>query len=36
VIEPGRPIKHQGVLFAKIEDVQVADWTQRFGGAPAA
>jgi len=36
VIEPGRPIAHQGVLFAKIEDVQVADWTQRFGGAPAA
>ena len=25
----------QGVLFAKIEDAQVAEWSERFGGADA-
>ncbi len=29
----GRPVAHQGVLFTKIEDAQVAEWTERFGGA---
>jgi methionyl-tRNA synthetase len=32
-IPAGRPIAHQGVLFAKIEDAQVAEWSDRFGGA---
>jgi methionyl-tRNA synthetase len=34
-IEPGRPIRTPEVLFAKIEDTQVAEWTERFAGAPA-
>ena len=34
-IEPGRPIRTPEVLFAKIEDAQVAEWTERFAGAPA-
>ena len=29
----GQPVAAQGVLFAKIEDAQVAEWTERFGGA---
>jgi methionyl-tRNA synthetase len=33
VVPARRPITHQGVLFAKIEDEQVAEWTARFGGA---
>ena len=32
VLSPGRPVQAGGVLFAKIEDAQVADWTARFGG----
>jgi methionyl-tRNA synthetase len=32
-IPAGRPVAHQGVLFAKIEDAQVAAWAERFGGA---
>ncbi len=32
-VPAGRAIAHQGVLFAKIEDDQVAAWTERFGGA---
>ncbi|MBU2116383.1 MAG: class I tRNA ligase family protein, partial [Alphaproteobacteria bacterium] len=32
-IPAGRPVAHQGVLFAKIEDAQVAEWSERFGGA---
>jgi methionyl-tRNA synthetase len=32
-VPAGRPVAHQGVLFAKIEDAQVADWTERFSGA---
>ena len=31
-VSAGRPVAHQGVLFAKIEDEQVAEWTARFGG----
>jgi len=32
-VPAGRAIAHQGVLFAKIEDDQVAEWSARFGGA---
>jgi len=32
-VPAGRPVAHQGVLFAKIEDEQVAEWSARFGGA---
>jgi len=31
-IEAGRPIRTPEVLFAKIEDAQVAEWTERFAG----
>ena len=31
----GRPIHTPEVLFAKIEDAQVAEWTERFAGASA-
>ena len=33
-VPAGRAVAHQGVLFAKIEDAQVAEWSERFGGAP--
>jgi methionyl-tRNA synthetase len=29
----GQAVAAQGVLFAKIEDAQVAEWSERFGGA---
>jgi len=32
-VPAGRAVAHQGVLFAKIEDEQVAAWSERFGGA---
>jgi methionyl-tRNA synthetase len=32
-LEPGQPIHPADVLFAKITDEQVAEWTARFGGA---
>ncbi len=32
-LEPGRPVAAPPVLFKKIEDADVADWTARFGGA---
>ena len=32
-LTPGAPIGVPDVLFAKIEDTQVAEWTTRFGGA---
>jgi methionyl-tRNA synthetase len=32
-LEPGRPIQAPEVLFRKVEDVQVAEWRERFGGA---
>jgi methionyl-tRNA synthetase len=31
-LEPGRPVKAPEVLFKKIEDGQVAEWRERFGG----
>ncbi len=31
----GGKVEAQGVLFAKIEDTQVAEWSERFGGADA-
>jgi methionyl-tRNA synthetase len=34
-IEPGRRITTPDVLFRKIEDAQLAEWTERFGGADA-
>ena len=33
VLPRGRAVAAQGVMFAKIEDAQVAEWTERFGGA---
>ena len=35
VLSPGAAIGAPEVLFRKIEDEQVAEWTERFGGAPA-
>jgi len=32
-LEPGQGFKPAEILFAKIEDDQVAEWTERFGGA---
>ena len=32
-IPAGRPVRAPEVLFRKIEDAQVAEWTERFGGA---
>jgi len=34
-IPAGRPITTPEVLFKKIEDAQIAEWTERFGGAGA-
>lgn len=34
-IEPGRKVAAPEVLFRKIEDTQIAEWTERFGGAEA-
>jgi len=34
-VPAGRAVAHQGVLFAKIEDAQLADWSERFGGVEA-
>ena len=31
-LEPGRAVRAPEVLFRKIEDAQVAEWTARFGG----
>jgi len=31
-LEAGQPIKVADVLFAKITDEQVTEWTARFGG----
>jgi len=31
-LEPGRPVQAPPVLFRKIDDAQVAEWTARFGG----
>lgn len=32
-LEPGRSFEPAEILFAKIEDDQVAEWSERFGGA---
>jgi methionyl-tRNA synthetase len=32
-LAPGRPVKAPEVLFKKIDDAQVAEWSARFGGA---
>jgi methionyl-tRNA synthetase len=32
-LEPGRKVRAPEVLFRKVEDAQVAEWTARFGGA---
>src|SRR5207302_4207205 len=32
VLPPGRAVKAPDVLFRKVEDVQVAEWRERFGG----
>ncbi|WP_411289089.1 class I tRNA ligase family protein, partial [Phenylobacterium sp.] len=32
VLEPGRRVKAPDVLFRKVEDSQVAEWRERFGG----
>lgn len=32
-IQPGQAVSAPSVLFAKIEDAQVAKWSERFGGA---
>ena len=34
-LEPGRPVTAPPVLFRKIEDAEVAEWSARFGGAEA-
>jgi len=33
ILEPGRAVKAPDVLFRKVEDAQVAEWRERFGGA---
>ncbi|WP_430419328.1 methionine--tRNA ligase [Phenylobacterium sp.] len=35
-LEPGRAIRAPDVLFRKVEDTQVAEWRERFGGAETA
>jgi len=35
ILEPGRVVKAPDVLFRKVEDAQVAEWRERFGGAEA-
>ncbi|MBL8773102.1 MAG: methionine--tRNA ligase [Phenylobacterium sp.] len=35
-LSPGRPIRAPEVLFRKVEDAQVAEWRERFGGPAAA
>ncbi|MEI7932549.1 MAG: methionine--tRNA ligase, partial [Alphaproteobacteria bacterium] len=32
-LDPGRALTTPDVLFRKIEDDQIAEWTERFGGA---
>ena len=32
ILPPGRPIRAPEVLFRKVEDAQVAEWRERFGG----
>ena len=35
-VEPGRQVRAPAVLFRKVEEAEVADWTARFGGDEAA
>jgi methionyl-tRNA synthetase len=35
-IEAGRPVRAPEVLFKKVEDAQIAEWTEQFGGAETA
>ena len=32
ILKPGQAVKAPEVLFKKIEDTQVAEWRERFGG----
>jgi methionyl-tRNA synthetase len=34
-LEPGRAVRAPEVLFKKLDDAQIAEWTERFGGADA-
>ena len=34
-LEPGRPVRAPEVLFKKLDDAQITEWTERFGGADA-
>jgi methionyl-tRNA synthetase len=36
ILPPGRAVKAPEVLFRKVEDAQVAEWLERFGGPEAA
>lgn len=36
ILEPGRPVQAPEVLFRKVEDAQVEEWRERFGGGEAA
>ncbi|THD62093.1 methionine--tRNA ligase [Phenylobacterium sp.] len=36
ILPEGRPVKAPDVLFRKVEDTQVAEWRERFGGPEAA
>jgi methionyl-tRNA synthetase len=36
ILPPGRPVKAPDVLFRKVEDTQVVEWRERFGGPEAA
>jgi methionyl-tRNA synthetase len=36
ILPPGRAVKAPDVLFRKVEDTQVAEWRDRFGGPEAA
>jgi methionyl-tRNA synthetase len=36
ILPPGRAVKAPDVLFKKVEDTQVAEWRERFGGPEAA
>ena len=32
-LQPGAEVRAPAVLFRKIDDAQLAEWAQRFGGA---
>ncbi|HEX5377696.1 MAG TPA: methionine--tRNA ligase, partial [Phenylobacterium sp.] len=36
ILPPGRAVKAPEVLFRKVEDAQVIEWRERFGGAEGA